>query len=351
VLTLAPTHIGALEGLAEISLQQGKFGAARGFALRAMKTAPTDSNALLLARIARATGNLEEALKFYEAILKEIPQHLPSTIGSAEIYEEAGYHAHAIAQYENALAAAPHDFELLNRLAKLYRFADSPRLVEFYERVRPPESAPVPVKLAFQYQFIKRKEIAERARRNLPSHALTADDLFFRFAQEEFEILENMADASLAASTPDANALVCKGTCLLARGHRAEAEKLFHLHAAQHADPIYETMMFNDDFYRQLGDTDQATLLQGLPALVDVSKQSFTEGAVFFLSCDINYFLLFTRPLLASMNAVAPGAQVHVHIMNATNEQLQAAKIFCNGLTNAKIALSAEDAAHLIKDT
>jgi hypothetical protein len=80
-------------------------------------TATEDGWVNAVIAMARTGGN-NAALKGYEAALKRWPGNLPATIGAANIRNDRGEHARAIAMLGDALAKHPHSAIVANNLAQ-----------------------------------------------------------------------------------------------------------------------------------------------------------------------------------------------------------------------------------------
>src|SRR4051812_43626592 len=78
VFALDPANVAALNAMAEISLQRGHLDTAWKLAYQAVQQSPALNYVIQLARIARAMGNLDEALHWYEAVLRNFPDNLPA---------------------------------------------------------------------------------------------------------------------------------------------------------------------------------------------------------------------------------------------------------------------------------
>jgi hypothetical protein len=85
-----------------------------------------------------------------------------------------------------------------------------------------------------------------------------------------------------------------------------------------------------------------ADILAKLPPLLDVMPAVFNDDPVIYLSCNYSYFVSFAMPMISSLADKGPGAQLHMHIMDAADEQLRQATAFFRGLPSLTIALSAE---------
>jgi hypothetical protein len=85
-----------------------------------------------------------------------------------------------------------------------------------------------------------------------------------------------------------------------------------------------------------------AVITSGLPSVAVIRERAFTSGHVMFLSCGYRYFDHHGKPLLHSLAAYLPGAQVHVHIMDAGEQLIGVANNFIERLPLAA-RLTAED--------
>jgi hypothetical protein len=241
----------------------------------------------------------------------------------AQSYEDAGYRGRAIEQYESILDVRPNDLKALHKLSKLCPFTDSYRVLERY-RMGVATAEPSQ-KLTLLSQIAVKKEAFERLRRNLPPYAISGGDLTFMFAGREVKDSEDLADALLQETPDHTEARMHKAFCARVRGDLLEAETCLR-------DLWGGSVLFNDGFYGEL----EGESLSGLPDVIDVKTQDF-DGPVIYLACDMAYFTQFAKPLLGSIDAVAPGSNVHLHVMNAGDVQA-----FCATLSSTKIAISTE---------
>ncbi|MBL8630564.1 MAG: tetratricopeptide repeat protein [Rhodospirillaceae bacterium] len=341
-LNAAPQNPLVLNAAALVAARLGNATEAESFARRATQIKPVVGYVLTLADILKAKGDYDEALKYYLLILSKAPTDAQSLLGAAEIYEQTGRRTLAIDHYEKALARTPHDLNLFRRFSKLLPFSQSPRVLAALERARPADNAPLGLRLEYEATLITWKEAAARASRGLPSSARSLDDLFFNFAAQERDKYEAMIDGLLLENQGNVHAATAKATCLMARGKRKESEKYFQLRAKAKPGMLYDNIAFNDEFYSRLEARSDQELFGHFPDVSDVLSPAFDDAPIIFLSCDYKYFDKFARTLLLSINAAAQKPQIHMHIMDAPEEGLEAAKAFAAKLGKTKIAITSE---------
>ncbi len=341
-LNIDPRAPRLLYAAAIIATRLGNFDEAEKFARDAVQAAPVAGHVLALADVLKEKAAYDEALKYYLLILQKLPKDPQSLIGTAEIYEQTGRRTLAINQFEAALAAAPQDMNLFRRFSKLVPFRESARAFAALERARPSDDAPIGLRLDYAGVYVTWKEAAERASRGLPSGAQSLSDRFFHFAIDERDRYEAMVDSVLSNDPSNVHAATAKATCLLVRGKRKDAEKYFKIRATAKPDTLYSNVVFNDEFYKTLENKTDDDLFGHFPDVTYILDPVFDDRAVIFLSCDYKYFNKFAKTLLLSINSAAKQPQIHMHIMDAPEQELSAVKKFTATLNNTKIAVTIE---------
>jgi|GEM_PF-200206 len=342
-LDLDPADAGVLDLAARVALLQGELDDAEAYARRAVDARPLIPMGLTLAEVMKAKGNLAGAENFFASVLQTSPADMRALTGLADIHEQTGRRAEAISAYQAALNVEPGNLALAARFANLQSIADLGRGLAALEKARPAENAGLSARLAYFNQVTPYKEWAARAERGLmPYHATALTELYFDHAKAERDAYEAVADAVLAREPAHADAAGAKAVCLTSRGARKDADAYFKVVARAQPDSIYHNITADDGIYRKLEAMDDVALTRALPPLLDVVPQSFTPGPIIYLSCNYGYFADFARPMLLSIDDVAPAARVHLHVMDAGVAQMEHVVSFCAGLKAARVAVSAE---------
>lgn len=184
-------------------------------------------------------------------------------------------------------------------------------------------------------------EHKERKAHGLPVRwSADRTDLDMRFSQPELANYREAARAWSRDQPDNGKALRHQGVASLALGEIAEAERCFARLREMGGAPY--TMTFAPDFYARLEAMTPADIVRGLPEIVAVTPALQPRGPVFFLSCDFNYLRDYGEPFLRSIDDVAHGADVHVHVMNAGPDQLASFRTWTERLSNVSLAISAE---------
>jgi tetratricopeptide (TPR) repeat protein len=346
-IALDPNNAKLLDHAARVALKIGDLQVAFGFAQRAVKAFAAAPFVVTLADVLRAGGQFDAACRYYEAILKDVPESIGALAGLAGIYEQAGYRTLAIEYYKKVLAIAPKDAGLARRLSKTMSYQQSQELLEIFEGLRPTSSASAAERLNFEAMMVTRKEYAERVKHGVPAQAESMNDMFFRFAVKERDRYEAIVDAALASDPVPDIAIAAKANCLLARGERREALKYYGTQTSLQTRLMFAIINFNDDFFDALEAESEESLIEGLVPLIHVVTPEFADRPIIFFSSDSRYFQDFVRPFLISIDEVSRRAgkeklQVHVHIMDPTDENLAEVKSLAAKLDQIILAVSAE---------
>ena len=342
-LALQPNNPAALNLKARVLMVEGKLDDALRLAQQAVSHQSLLPYVVTLAEITKAKGNLQEAAGYYSKILAAAPNEVRALLGMGEIYEQSGYTEHAIASYRKALDQDEKNVEAAVKFSRLLPIPRLPEGLAALDKARPSKDVHDKQRLGFLDHYVAYKEWAERVRHNqLPYHSVSLNEAFFHYASAEHQEFESIADR-LLKQTPDYKAaILTKASCLFTRDKRLEAQPYYEKVAQFKRDAIYDNIDFQPSFYRGLAKMSDDDLLVGVPPLIDVLKQEFTEKPIIYLSCNYDYYVGFARAMLLSIDAVSEDAQVHLHLMDASDEQLSLVKSFCAALKNSSIAISAE---------
>lgn len=180
---------------------------------------------------------------------------------------------------------------------------------------------------AFRLQY---EELGHRRRRGLMEyHSHSIDDVLFRFAITELEAY-GAAATELGSAEQVAVAAYCAGD-----GSQLERHALQLYQSGNRS--IWSLIRFSADHFGQIANNDPAV---GLPS-VTTDRVAEGDGPVVWLSCSEDY-LVFARPMLASLQLAAPGVSAHLHVMDPRGDP----KMVLNALPqpDASVGLSWEHA-------
>jgi len=342
-LEIAPNSAAALDLLAQLELSEGNSDAALAFAKKAVSLQSLSTFVTTLAEALKAKGDLKNASEYFLKVITKLPNDTRSLAGLGDIYRETGNVRQALDCYESILKNNPKNAKIAINYSKLLPPTQLHKGLEALEAARPPEDAPSKIRLSYLSWHTPCKEWATRAQRHMaPYHISDIDELFFNFARDERDAYEAAADEILLNSPEHGSALVAKACCIFTRGLRLESEPIYHKIKSSKPRSIYSNIEFSKAFFEKLLCLSDAQLAAPFPPLTTIKSEIFQDEHIIYLSCNHEYFLNFTRAMLLSINDVAKGSQVHIHIMDATPEELNAAKAFCESLDGIKTALTSE---------
>ena len=343
VLAIQPGNAPALDLAARVYLSQGKATLAFDLANRAVAVQAIVPFVVTLAEALKAKGDTQKAAEYFQKVLQKVPKETRALAGLGEIYELADYRNHAVSCYKALLKLQPSNLAIAIRFSNLCRIPDLPEGMAAVERARPPPTSKPLHQLSYLSHAVFYKEWTERAKRGLmPYHVTRMDELFFHYAAADLNEYEAIADR-LLAENPDMRAgISSKADSLFTKRRRHEAEPFYHRVAKDKPDSVYASIEFSQDFFRRISRYDEAKLEEGLPPLIEAVPQNFSGDHVIYLSCNYGYFVDFARTMLLSIDATSQQAQIHLHLMDASDADIDSAKAFCSKLTKTQIAISVE---------
>jgi len=342
-IALDPKNAIALDLAARILVATGQTDLAEGYARRAVDQQPIIPFGLTLAEVMKGKKQFAGAISFFKSVLESQPRELRALAGLAEVYEATGQRSLAISHYESALAVDPNNGGLAIKYVALLPAHRLPQGLAALEKAAPKQDAPLKTRLNFLNQHVLYKEWGDRILHGLNAyHANSFEESHFQFASSLRDSYHAIADQILAQNSNDLDAIGAKAVSLLSLGRPLESEIFFQKIAAALPGSIYEAITFDPDFYRLIESKSEQDLTLFLPALMDVHSVSFSDKPIIFLSCSYQYYLDFARIFLLSIDDVSDNGQVHLHIMDASDEELAEIKSFCGGFKNCTIAISAE---------
>ncbi len=310
---------------------------------RAVQLSPKLHTVFTLANTMQRAGNTKGAEKYYRDILGSVPGHVPTLLQLGEISEQRGDRQGGREFYRRAMKSDETDLSVATKYA-IASWADDPaETAAVLDNYLAHRDLNAKGRIKLLLSLIIYKEFHERIKRGLmPYHATSLGELFFTYTKSEFDELRRLIMEDAENNPTDPTGQIRKFLAHFCSNDRFNAQKCLPHFQSTVAGQIWDAVTFDPAFYQALEKTTDEDLVKGLPSVQDVVSAEFSGKPIAYLSCNYVYFENFAAPMLRSMASVAPGAQAHVHIMDATGEQLDAASVFCKGLTVLTVAVSAE---------
>ena len=177
-------------------------------------------------------------------------------------------------------------------------------------------------------QLIPHKEWHERIKhRQLPYHAASLDELFFRYAKAELREYLRLTEKAITGPSVTVPSVTHRCMALFAAKQWGAVDQLL-----AHINPmlgrhIWTNVTFKSDVYEALERMSDVEIAASFPP-VEYGAVPEQLGPVIYLACDYQYYLQFARPLLRSLGAQRPGAAVHLHLMDTASPQRKEAHAF-----------------------
>lgn len=339
----APEHPLAALNLGILLTNKKKYAEAISYLERAVKLTPNLNSVTALANALLRAGKTDDAVRYFKDIIRSVPGHVPTLLQLGEIGDQNGDRKGAREYYRQATEADNTDLNAAIKYA-IASWADDPaETVAVLDRhlARPELESEGRAKILLG--LIIYKEFHERIKRGLmPYHATDLKELFFNYTKSEFAELRKLCLEEANKNPSSASAQIKKFMALFCSGDRVGAQQTLASFRDVMAGQVWDAVNFDPAFYQMLEQFTDADLVKGLPSVQDIITAEFSDRPVAYLSCNYMYFENFAAPMLRSLADIAPGEQAHVHIMDATEEQLAAATSFCKSLSSIAIALSVE---------
>jgi predicted O-linked N-acetylglucosamine transferase (SPINDLY family) len=342
-LTFDSQNVIILDLAARVAMMRNKLDLAEALARQAVEIRPIIPVGLTLAEVMKAQGKLEGAAKFFQSVLASTPGEVRALIGLGEIQESIGDRNGAVELYRTALVSEPTNLPLALRYSRLLPIEKLGLGLAALIAARPSPKVALPAQLAYLNQLAPYLEWAERAKNGqMPYHAASLGELYFQYADKVRDDYERVADAILSQDADNEDAIGAKAVCLMSRGRRSDAASYFSRMAKRQPGRIYDNITFEPELFGRLAEMTDAEMTKALPPVETQIRQVFSGDSIIYLSCNFDYFRQFARAFLLSINDVSHGAQVHVHIMDGSADDVAQAVKFCRRLTNIVVALSTE---------
>ncbi len=174
-------------------------------------------------------------------------------------------------------------------------------------------------------ELIPRKEWYNRiTRRQMPYHAASLDELFFHHAKAELQSYLKLTEAAMKAPSVSVQMVLRRLMALFAAQDFAQIEKLLPHISPLIGRNIWNTFTTRPTFYETLAQQNDAHIGASFPP-VEYVQESDSDGPLIYLSCDLKYYTEFAIPLIRSLAAFPSAPAVHVHVMNASEAEVEAA--------------------------
>ena len=327
-LSLQPDHQNAELTLANLLIHRQAWLEAEPVLRAHLKRAPTVDGLLMLARVTASTGRPLEAERHHLEVLRHVPTNGPALQAAAEFYSRHKASREAAKYWKRYIDANPADYGGILKYADLI-WGDAPdEAISLLERTLEQNADGDLQSLKILEKMIVLKEWHARRQAGLaPYHGKSVDDLHFRFAAADVARFAEIAARAVAATPEHTTARTKQCIALLATGRGHALESQLAPVAKNLSSHTWSNVRDRDGgFYERLSAMTDADILRGLPPVEIARAASFAHEPVAYLSCDFRYFGQFAVPLLRSLAATAPAAQVHIHIMDSPADQIEAAK-------------------------
>lgn len=338
-----PDNIRALLNLGTLLSNRKAYADAEHALRRAVALATNVETVTALARTLRAAGKPDEAEGMYLHILGSIPAYAPALLGLAEVYEEKGERTRAVEFFRKAWDAQPEDIEVAIRYASLAA-EDNPdepgRVIATLLAVPGLSNAK---RLRVLGALLMFEEFGERMKRGLmPYHAMALDEMFFKFAAAGFAAYRDAAFAAIQEQPNDGNNLIAAMLAHFCVREYPQAEAMLKRLRAAQPGQIWESTTFDNAFHRELAARNDIDLFGTLPPVSDVLMPDFTGENIVYLACSGGYFDSFGLPMLRSLEDRGPGEQVHLHLMEVSDDLIPLIKGICASFRNLTIGVTIE---------
>ena len=340
-LSASPGDHRAVHGLGITLTRAGRRKEAQVFLEPFVERGSLLETTLLLGQIYEESGDDNRAIICFKAVLKKIPNNYQAAMRLAAIKDRAGDKPGARECYRMAMEGSPTDVSAAIKFTNANWANDPEGGVAIMERLLAGAGDDLAKRSQILETLILQKEWWERMRHGLmPYHATDVGELFYKYATDYVKDYEQTNLKRL--NGPDAaSARMSLGYARFVQGDRIGAEPLLRGEPGQRGN-ILDCLRFQPEFYDGLRSESIDQIAAGLPPLMALTPLAPDPKGVVYLSCNYTYFVAFTQPMIVSLKDVAPGAAVHIHLMDATKEQARAAVEFCQTLAPLRFAVSAE---------
>lgn len=326
-----------------IARQTGRAGEVVQVLEQAVRLGAHPSATLVLAEQYEKDGRLNEAWQLCKRYLKHEPGNTQALMLLAGVKDRLGDKPGARECYRLAYESAPDDINVTNKYSNALWAKDPETALGLTERLLTVyKDQPAALSTVLSH-VICQKEWYERIKRGLmPYHCSRVDELFFVHAQSYVEQFAAVNAQLLAAEPDNAGLKFALALARFALKDRHGSEALIREATEKAKGHIYGAVRFAPEFYDELRKMPDADLTRGLPPQIDVTALCPDPKGVLYLSCNYTYFYAFALPMIMSLHGRSPGTPVHVHIMDADEQQTAFAHELLQRIAPLKFALSVE---------
>lgn len=337
-----PDNYIALQNLAFIFANRGALKDAEAFLKRVRYGDQTPQMLFDLGKIQIALGKTEEACLVMRKALERDPSSIKIKERLASVENMLNNRVEATLLYKDLVAESPADASVLRPYAKLI-WADYPEeAIMFLETGLKCLSDPAGRRDLLS-DLILYKEIEARREMGLsPYHVADLDHMQIQHCLPELVDLCQVCSSLLSSNSADYDSRARYAQALHAQGDFASSQKQFSNLSAKDIPDISAQVHFDDDFTDTVASATLEDLSAGLPKIDYNQHQDFGDRPVIVVSSDYRYFVHFTRPLVLSLERYAAGSCLHLHIMDASVQQLKDAVAWSTSLDTITCAISSE---------
>lgn len=339
-LAAAPGDLRAVHGIGVSLHRSGRNADAIALLAPYVEKGALLESTLLLGQLYSDASDLTRAMICFKTVLKRLPTNYPAAMGLASVKERLGDKPGARECYRIAMEGTPNDIAAAVKFTNANWVKDPAGGVAIMERLLSTAGEDWGRRAQILETLILQKEWWERMRRGLmPYHATDIGELFYKYAADYVKDYEQTSLKRL--NGPDAaTARLSLGYARFVQGDRLGAEPLLRDNERARGN-ILDCIRFQPGFYDELRRDQLPEITAGLPDSYLLTPLVHDPAGVAYLSCSQTYFTAFAMPMLVSLRDQAPGTAVHVHIMDATRQEAEAATVFCDRL-KLRFAVSVE---------
>lgn len=342
-LTIEPENAAANNNLGNLWLAQGEPERALKFFQTAIQVEPSIKFVVDLGQCFETLNDAGSAIKCYRAALAKRSSDTELWIRLAGLLEIIGDRVNAEDAYASALAADPACHAATIGLAWLLWRTDTARAIHTVETALQRGDLSKQIQAKLLAVLLLFNEWSGRRNRGLPAyHATSINEMFFHEAASTLEKLRTISAELVEQDPTDDWAKMTEALATFATGDLEHAQEKFSAVGGETFSSMARAVRFDEEFFNGLKATADSKLLNGLPEVEFIKTCDFGAHNVLYMSCNSSYFDTYTKPLLRSLSHAGPGTQVHIHLMDSSEEHTEAARRFCCNLPNVHTALSVE---------
>ncbi len=340
---LDPSNPNILHNLGCALFQDNRMAEAEKILLTSVQLTNNPVTWTLLGDIRERSGRPAEAFQFYKRALNADPKNYHALIQLGAVKETMGDKPGACDCYRLALEARPGDVHATHKYASIVFEKKPEEAVRVWQAVAAAAGENLDVRASALEQLICYKEWSERIKRGeMPYHAARLDELFFNYALPELEELDALNRKRLEAAPTIPAVQISAAMSRFCLKDRHGAERLFRMIGGKIDNQILGTTRFELSFYDELRGFADEDLVRTLPPLIEVMPMVPNGAGILYLSCNFTYFRAFAMPMVVSLRQRSVHTPVHVHIMDANEEETAFALAILQKLAPLKFALTVE---------